>query len=77
MLPAIREDLNLYPSGSTRSGYPNWTIHDPTRNKFFKIEWTVLEVLRRWGNGTERPVEDPGWPSLYGWPRGKPQLFRI
>ncbi len=52
MLTPIREDLNLYLSDRTSSGSPNWTIHDPVRNKFFQIEWRVYEVLCHWTKGT-------------------------
>jgi putative peptide zinc metalloprotease protein len=58
VLASLREDLNLYSSGNTRAGYPSWTIHDPVQNKFFQIEWTVLEVLRRWGNGSAELIVD-------------------
>ena len=29
-------------------GQRSWTLHDPVRNLFFRIDWPTLEVLRRW-----------------------------
>ena len=58
MLSPLREDLNLHPSSTSSYGSPNWTIHDPVRNKFFQIEWRVYEVLRHWKKGTAKLIVD-------------------
>lgn len=31
-----------------RNGQPSWTLHDPVRHRFLRIDWTTYEVLRRW-----------------------------
>lgn len=48
MLPALREDLRLYPGPVTPEGAPTWRIHDPVRNRFFEIGWLEFAMLSRW-----------------------------
>src|SRR5712671_7992511 len=47
-LPALREDLRLYPGPTSRDGSPSWRILDPIRNSFFEIGWLEFELLARW-----------------------------
>jgi putative peptide zinc metalloprotease protein len=47
-LPALREDLRLYPGPAHRDGSPGWRILDPVRNAFFDIGWLEFELLSRW-----------------------------
>lgn len=47
-LPALREDLRLYPGAPHRDGSPSWRVHDPIRNAFFEIGWLEFEMLARW-----------------------------
>ncbi len=54
--PVLREDLSLYPGAPTPAGHPVWIIHDPVRNRFFQIEWSVFEVLSRWGVGDFKKI---------------------
>lgn len=49
--PALREELALLPGPPLPDGQPSWTLHDPTRNLFFRIDWPSFEVLRRWSVG--------------------------
>jgi putative peptide zinc metalloprotease protein len=51
-LPALREELALLPGPVLPDGQPSWTLHDPTRNLFFRIDWPTFELLRRWGTDT-------------------------
>lgn len=53
-LPALREDLRLYPGAPSRDGSPTWRIHDAVRNSFFEIGWLEFELLARW-----REAADP------------------
>ena len=46
--PQLREELALLPGPKLPDGQPSWTLHDPTRNRFFSIDWSTFEVLRRW-----------------------------
>ena len=53
-LPRLREELDLLPGAALADGQPSWTLHDPVRNLFFRIDWPTLEMLRRW------PTNDAG-----------------
>ena len=46
--PQLREELALLPGPVLADGQPSWTLHDPTRNRFFSIDWPTFEILRRW-----------------------------
>jgi putative peptide zinc metalloprotease protein len=48
LLPALRKDIHVYSGPSATDGTPTWTLHDPTRNLFFRIGWTEFEILSRW-----------------------------
>jgi len=48
MLPALREELALYPGPAAASGAPSWSLLDPVRNLFFRIDWLTFEILSRW-----------------------------
>lgn len=50
-LPALRDELALLPGPRLADGQPSWTLHDPTRNRYFSIDWLTFEILRRWGFG--------------------------
>ena len=50
-LPPLREDLRLLPGPTNHDGAPTWTLHDPARNRFFRIGWLQFEILSRWGLG--------------------------
>ncbi len=52
-LPALREDLRLYPGNAARDGSPTWRILDPVRNAFFEIGWLEFELLSRWSEHKE------------------------
>ncbi|HSV29478.1 MAG TPA: peptidase, partial [Candidatus Omnitrophota bacterium] len=53
-LPPLRDDLGLIPGPEARDGTPTWTIHDPVRNRYFRIGHAAFELLARWHMG------DPG-----------------
>lgn len=48
MLPPLREELSLYAGPATGSGAPTWSLHDPVRNAYFRIDWLTFEILSRW-----------------------------
>lgn len=48
-LPRLREELSLLPGPRLPDGQPSWTLHDPVRNQFFRIDWASFEILQRWG----------------------------
>jgi len=47
-LPSIREELDLLAGPVLSDGQPSWTLHDPERNQFFRIDWLTFEILTRW-----------------------------
>ena len=51
MLPPLREELSLHPGPPAANGAATWTLHDPVRNRFFRLEWPVFEMLARWTLG--------------------------
>lgn len=57
-LPALREELAVYPGVRARDGSPTWILHDPTRNAFFCINWLVFEVLCRWNDGSPAQIAE-------------------
>jgi putative peptide zinc metalloprotease protein len=48
LLPALRQELTLLPAPSAIDGAPAWTLHDPARNLFFRLDWLAYEILSRW-----------------------------
>lgn len=50
-LPLLREELDLLDGPAMADGQPSWTLHDPVRNLFFRIDWSTFEILRRWSMG--------------------------
>ncbi len=49
----LREEISLLPGPRARDGAPTWSLHDPARNLFFRIDWLSFEVLARWHLGVE------------------------
>lgn len=45
--PQLRQDLSLYEAPPDPSGAPQWTLHDPIRNKYYTIDWLAFEVIAR------------------------------
>lgn len=48
MLPRLRQELALYPGPSNYLGEPSWSLHDPVRNLFFRLDWLSFEIVSRW-----------------------------
>ncbi|ACB35995.1 membrane protein with HlyD domain [Leptothrix cholodnii SP-6] len=46
--PALRDDLQLHHGPALPDGQPSWTLHDPVRHRFLRIDWLSHEVLRHW-----------------------------
>jgi len=56
--PALREELALFGGPRLADGQPSWTLHDPVRNQFFRIDWLTFEILSRWHLATMEDVVD-------------------
>lgn len=50
-LPPLREEIVLHAVHAAKDGFPLWTLADPTRNRFFQINWPTFEILSRWQEG--------------------------
>jgi putative peptide zinc metalloprotease protein len=50
-LPPLREDLSIHPAPRLADGQPGWSIQDPARNRFYRIDWQTFEILARWSLG--------------------------
>ncbi|HEX7892489.1 MAG TPA: HlyD family efflux transporter periplasmic adaptor subunit [Ramlibacter sp.] len=48
MLPQLREEIDLHEGPRLRDGQPTWTLHDPARNQFYRIDWQTFCILRHW-----------------------------
>ena len=55
-LPPLRQELSLLPGPSLTDGQPSWTLHDPTRQLFYRIDWPTFEVLKRWSLGDSAAI---------------------
>lgn len=55
-LPLLREDLNLIEGPHLRDGSPTWTLHDPVRNRYFRIGWLEFELLSRFRLGSAEAI---------------------
>ena len=55
-LPALRDELALYPGPVGHDGAPTWLLHDPLRNQFFRLTWPAFEVLSRWHLGHSEAI---------------------
>src|ERR1041384_1366714 len=70
VLPPLREDLALHDGPSAFDGSPTWSLQDPARNRFFRIDWPTFLILSHWHLGnpdaireavqTEAPLELTG-----------------
>ena len=56
--PELREELRLHPGAPDAQGQPTWTLQDPVRHRFLRIDWTTFEVLRRWWLGDPQAIAD-------------------
>ena len=51
ILPPLREDLRLQDGGADESGNATFLVHDPLRNRHFRLDGLALQVLRLWRAG--------------------------
>jgi putative peptide zinc metalloprotease protein len=51
-LPPLREEIAIFPGPSALDGSPTWTLHDPARNRFYRLGWREFEIISRWNSGT-------------------------
>jgi len=44
----LREELTLHEAPPAENGAPTWSVQDPVRNVFFRLDWLAFEVVARW-----------------------------
>ena len=55
-LPPLRDELDLMPGPRLADGQPSWTLHDPVRHQYFRIDWLTFEILCRWSLGNPEAI---------------------
>ena len=55
-LVELRQELTLHPGPVAADGSPTWSLQDPVRNAFFRIDWPTFEILSRWGLGAAETI---------------------
>lgn len=53
-LAPLRDDLELLEGPRSFDGAPTWTIHDPVRNRYFRLGHAAFQLLSRWPLGEGR-----------------------
>jgi putative peptide zinc metalloprotease protein len=51
LLPTPRQDLAFVDGGRDPLGRPTWLIHDPARDRYFRLEWEAARILAAWRPG--------------------------
>ncbi len=55
-LPSLRDDIHVFPSGTTPLGLPSWRLYDPLRNRFFQLGEAEFHLLLHWHLGDPEAV---------------------
>ncbi len=55
-MPALRDDLALLPAPPGLDGAPGWTIHDPVRNRYFRIGPEAFALIAHWHHAKPRAI---------------------
>jgi putative peptide zinc metalloprotease protein len=56
--PALRDELRLHHGPAQADGQPTWTLQDPVRHRFLRIDWLTYEILRRWWLGDAERIAE-------------------
>jgi putative peptide zinc metalloprotease protein len=57
-LPPLREEIAIFRGPTAPDGSPTYTLHDPARNRFYRLGWPEFEIISRWHGGTIDSVVD-------------------
>lgn len=57
LLP-LREEIAVFPGPAALDGSPTWTLHDPARNRFYRLGWPEFEMISRWDAGSASALID-------------------
>lgn len=58
LLAPLREEVELLPGPVAPDGTPTWTLHDPARHRFYRIDWPVFTILSCWHAGEVEAVRN-------------------
>jgi putative peptide zinc metalloprotease protein len=58
LLPPLREEIAIFRGPAALDGSPSYTLHDPARNRFYRLGWQEFEIISRWGGATVDQVVD-------------------
>lgn len=70
-LPQLRDDLELILGPRSKTGAPTWTIYDPLRNRYFRIDQMAFGILRHWGLGEASKIAQAVEQSVHLRPEGQ------
>ncbi|MDR3371733.1 HlyD family efflux transporter periplasmic adaptor subunit [Rhodoferax sp.] len=56
--PTLREELAIYPGPHLADGQPSWTLQDPVRNQFFRLDWLTFEIISHWSLDESQAIAD-------------------
>ena len=56
VLVPLREEIAIFPGPAALDGSPTWTLHDPTRNRFYRLGWREFEIISRWDSGSAQKL---------------------
>jgi len=54
--PQLRDELSIFKAPNSADGAPAWSLHDPVRNLFYRLDWATFEVLARWHLGNPQAI---------------------
>jgi putative peptide zinc metalloprotease protein len=57
-LPPLREEIAIFRGPAALDGSPSYTLHDPVRNRFYRLGWPEFEIISRWSGATADAVVD-------------------
>ncbi len=52
VLPPLREEIAIFRGPAALDGSPSYTLHDPARNRFYRLGWPEFEIISRWNGAT-------------------------
>jgi putative peptide zinc metalloprotease protein len=58
VLPELRSDIRLLPGPTAADGSPSWTLLDPARSRYFRINWTAFHIFSNWPAATAQALID-------------------
>ncbi|WP_370276898.1 HlyD family efflux transporter periplasmic adaptor subunit [Pontibacterium sp.] len=57
-LQPLREELSVHPAAPGPDGASRWVIEDPIVHRFYELDWSSFEILRRWSLPPQQIVDE-------------------